>query len=53
MHETYFLDGTKIEANAIKYSFVWKKGPEKNQDKLRQKVANLLEEIDNTLGVAK
>jgi transposase len=23
--ENYFLDGTKIEANANKYSFVWKK----------------------------
>lgn len=45
--ETYFMDGTKIEANASKYSFVWKKGTEKNQDKLRQKVSKLLEEIDN------
>ena len=44
--ENYFLDGTKIEANANKYSFVWKKSTEKNREKLRQKVKGLLEEID-------
>lgn len=44
--ENYFLDGTKIEANANKYSFVWKKSTEKNRDKLRQKVKGFLEEID-------
>jgi transposase len=27
--EDYFLDGTKIEANANKYSFVWRKSTEK------------------------
>jgi transposase len=28
--EEYFLDGTKIEANASKYTFVWRKSTEKN-----------------------
>lgn len=44
--ENYFLDGTKIEANTNKYSFVWKKSTEKNREKLRQKVKGILEEID-------
>ena len=32
--ETIFIDGTKIEANANKYTFVWKKAVTKNQAKL-------------------
>lgn len=44
--ESYFLDGTKIEANANKYSFVWKKSTQKNQEKLREKLKQLLDEID-------
>ena len=32
-----FVDGTKIEANANKYTFVWKKVIEKNSVKLREK----------------
>lgn len=44
--ENYFLDGTKIEANANKYSFVWKKSVEKNKEKLRSKVKKLLENIE-------
>jgi transposase len=30
-----FIDGTKIEANAHKYSFVWKKSVEKNKANFR------------------
>lgn len=33
-----FLDGTKIEANANKYSFVWSKAVEKNLLKLENKI---------------
>ena len=29
--ETIFIDGTKIEASANKYTFVWKKAVTKNQ----------------------
>ena len=32
--ETIFIDGTKIEANTNKYTFVWKKAVTKNQAKL-------------------
>jgi transposase len=31
--EKYFLDGTKIEANANKYSFVWKKSTSTFEEK--------------------
>ncbi len=37
-----FIDGTKIEANANKYTFVWKKGTEKQREKLNAKVAEQL-----------
>ena len=36
--ENLFVDGTKIEANANKYSFVWKKTILKNQAKLQDKM---------------
>ena len=44
--DSYFVDGTKIEANANRYTFVWKKSTEKNKAKLQEKVKKLLEEID-------
>lgn len=33
-----FIDGTKIEANANRYSFVWAKAVENNLHKLRIKI---------------
>lgn len=33
-----FIDGTKIEANANRYTFVWAKAVEKNLQKLRIKI---------------
>ena len=44
--DNYFVDGTKIEANANRSSFVWRKSVEKYKGKLRKKVNQLLEEID-------
>lgn len=44
--DTYFLDGTKIEADANKYTFVWKKSVDANRAKLQNKVHRHLEEID-------
>lgn len=44
--ERYFVDGTKMEANANKYSFVWKKSTEKYKAKLQEKVKALLDEVD-------
>lgn len=40
--ENLFVDGTKIEANANKYSFVWRKTTEKNAAKLQDKLAQTL-----------
>lgn len=36
--EAAFVDGTKIEANANKYSFVWKKATVKKADKLLKRI---------------
>ena len=40
------LDGTKIEASANKYTFVWKKAVTKNQAKLLQKLADFVAECE-------
>lgn len=44
--DSYFLDGTKIEANANKYSFVWKKTTKRYKSELEKKVKALLVTID-------
>lgn len=43
--ENYFLDGTKIEADANKYSFVWKKATSKFEAKLKEKIQETLKHI--------
>jgi transposase len=42
----YFLDGTKFEANANRYSFVWKKSTQRHEENLDKKVRQLFREID-------
>ena len=42
----YFLDGTKIEADANKYSFVWKKSTEKYKARLEEQIRTAIAEID-------
>lgn len=44
--ETIFIDGTKIEASANKYTFVWKKSVTKNQAKLLTKLADFVAECE-------
>ena len=44
--EQYFVDGTKMEANANKYSFVWRKSTENYKAKLQENVKTLLNEVD-------
>ena len=44
--ETVFIDGTKIEAAANKYTFVWKKAVTKNQTKLLIKLADFVAECE-------
>ncbi|MEH6943452.1 transposase, partial [Bacillus sp. JJ722] len=43
--QNYFLDGTKIEANANKYTFIWKKATTKYEEKLREKIDVVYQEI--------
>ncbi len=44
--EDVFIDGTKLEANANRYTFVWKKAIEKNETKMHEKANDLAEEIN-------
>ena len=44
--EKYFVDGTKIESAANKYTFVWKKAVEKNEKKLDEKLRIFLSDVD-------
>lgn len=44
--EDYFVDGTKIEANANRYTFVWSKSAEKYQEKLQANVDRLIAQIE-------
>lgn len=44
-----YIDGTKIESKANKYTFVWRKTVEKNRAKLLEKIRILLEQIDDVI----
>ena len=50
-YEHLFVDGTKIEANANKYSFVWKKSTNKYEARLDGKLEALLPELSNKHGI--
>ena len=49
--EVQYIDGTKIEANANKYTFVWKKATKTNRDKLDLKVKSILREAERVLNM--
>lgn len=49
-YENIFVDGTKIEANANKYSFVWRKSTEKNESRLQEKIKKLVHDINTQYG---
>lgn len=44
-----YIDGTKIESKANKYTFVWRKTVEKNRAKLQEKIRILLGQIDDVI----
>ena len=44
-----YIDGTKIESKANKYTFVWRKTVEKNRTKLQEKIRVLLQQIDESI----
>lgn len=47
--EHIYIDGSKFEANANKYSWVWKKATEKSRYRLFGKVTALLDEMNEAL----
>ena len=44
-----YIDGSKFEANANKYSWVWKKATEKSRYRLYKKITELIEAINEGL----
>jgi len=50
-YEHLFVDGTKIEANANKYSFVWKKSTSKYETRLLNKLELTCEELRKRYGL--
>ena len=49
--ENVFIDGTKIEANANRYSFVWKKSTAKYFQKLQEKILQELPKLVKDVGI--
>ena len=49
--KSIFIDGTKIESAANRYTFVWKKAVTKNQEKLFNKIPALVEECEKHYGL--
>lgn len=48
---TVFIDGTKLEANANRYTFVWKKSTKKNEAKMQEKMQTELPRIAAKFGL--
>ena len=44
-----YIDGTKIESKANKYTFVWRKSVEKNRAKLMKKISVLLDQVEDVI----
>ena len=49
--KTVFIDGTKIEAAANKYTFVWKKAVTRNQARLFEKISAFMAECEALYGL--
>ena len=49
--KTVFIDGTKIESCANKYTFVWKKSVTKRQARLFEKCISFIEECEALYGI--
>jgi len=44
-----YIDGTKIESKANKYTFVWRKTVERNRARLMEKIKALLSQVDDAI----
>ena len=49
--KTIFIDGTKIESCANKYTFVWKKSVTKHQARLFEKIVTFIRECETLYGI--
>jgi len=49
--KTVFIDGTKIESCANKYTFVWRKSVTKHQARLFEKILSFIEECETLYGI--
>ena len=49
--KTVFIDGTKIEAYANKYTFVWKKAVNKHMEKLAEKICAFVEKCEKDFDI--
>jgi transposase len=45
-YQDFFVDGTKLEANAGRYTHVWRKNTERYKAAVKERVRDLLKEID-------
>ncbi len=48
-----YIDGTKIESKANRYTFVWRKTVERNRERLMKKIQVLLGQIDDAIAQEK
>lgn len=44
--ENYFVDGTKMRADAYKYSYVWSKSTQRHKQNVETKIQEVIKEID-------
>ena len=51
--KSVFIDGTKLESVANKYTFVWKRSVTKNCQKLFEKISDLIRECEVLYGIQK
>lgn len=49
--DVQYIDGTKIESSANRYTFVWKRTTETNKAKLEKNVKAVLEEVEKILDI--
>lgn len=44
--EAAYVDGTKIESRANRYTFVWRKSIEKHKERLQEKIGKIIEQVE-------
>ena len=49
--DVQYIDGTKIESSANRYTFVWKRATETNKAKLEKNVKSVQEEVEKILDI--